>query len=161
MRYPETGQDLGLALERRAQNSKPIFPHGLISVNKSTLLLDRATAMEDCLRGPKDWMIDGIDFLTLVPAVVMEAALIMAVRLMVPRIMSEVDLTSVLVIVIVTSPCGLPLTISCVVLPVILELAERMAGLWIDRVVCVDLDLDPDLGPMTPSMVVMALCEES
>lgn len=75
--------------------------------------------------------------------------------------MSEVVSTSVLVIVIVNSPCGLPPTISCVVLPVILELVERMAGLWIDRVVCVDLDPDPGLGPMTPSMVVMALYEES
>lgn len=84
MRRPETGQDLGPALECRVQSSKPIFPHGLISVNKYTPLFDRATAMEGCLRALKDWMIDGIDILTLVPAVVMEAALTMAVRLMVP-----------------------------------------------------------------------------
>jgi hypothetical protein len=62
----------------------PTFLNDLISVNKFTpLFVHRpATAMEGCLHALRDWMIDEIDTLTSVPAVVM-VALTMAAPLMV------------------------------------------------------------------------------
>ena len=82
----ETGQDRDLILELPPQDTKLTRLSALTFVSKFTLLPvpRHATAMEDCHRAPKDWMIVGTGTLTSALAVVMEAALIMAGHLRVP-----------------------------------------------------------------------------
>lgn len=96
--------DLGHILVPPLRPASLIFPKDLIFANKSILLFvpHRATAMEDCLRAPRDWMIDEKGILILDPAAV-TVVLIITAPLMVLWAMFEDVLMSISTNVIANS----------------------------------------------------------